>query len=677
MARESRRRPAFRSARLVALFVLVGPIVSAQVATDVSVRNLLVGERMTYVVTVDHEEPEDVNAPEIEFAGLRRIDGPSVRPISVQIQAGRGRAVEVRYVFEAVTPGRYVLPEVQLLVAGQVFRSSERVIEIGAGRARDAVPFLARWSEPPGPLVVGQTVSVALEIYNAADFVYPSAVSIGAVQGAIVEEVEGIGGIARRRVDGVTLHTIPVAVFLVTPTRAGTLTLPAADIAAGPLTARAAAVSVAVSQAPPEIDTTGAVGTFVHDVTVGSSSLATGDTTRVIQRVSGVGNLGFLELPAMRFEGLEVVERQVESVLVPVSGGYSGHVSESVVVRARTDGPYRISVDPFVWYDPARRSVVRATARAIAIEARSTRQLSVEGSVAEPIALLSREEIAAVHRETWHENPLLFGWLVPGLLVLVVARIWKPRKPHVLLLIVASFALTDSLPQSLPWERIDRGLRLYDDGNLAMAIHEFEHASRSAPESAGIQYNLAVLYFIAGETARSVYAARESVRFAPDVAWSRELLARIEHASGLVRTVPPPHVAHPNIFFVTLVGAVNALLIAIGLFGRRRRSLVILAWLVAGIVSAGSLAGLIVTTAHQNSQLAVLRSDYTMKRIPDVASDGWLEISRGSAVRVVSQHGGFVLVRTALELEGWIEVAEVLWVGNPAHDLVRYRSHDL
>ena len=677
MVRESRRRPALRSARLVALIVLVGPLVTAQVTTDVSARNLLVGERLTYVVTVGHEEPEDVSAPEIEFEGLRRIEGPSVRPVSVQIQTGRGRAVEVRYVFEAVTPGRYVLPEVPLLVAGQVFLTSERVIEIGVGRVRDAVPFLARWSQPPEPLVQGQTVTVALEIYNAADFVYPSAVSIGAVQGAIVEEVEGIGGIARRHVDGVTLHTIPVAVFLVTPTREGTLTLPTADIAAGPLTARAASVSVAVTQAPVEIDASGAVGAFHHDVSVASSSLATGDTTRVTQRVTGVGNLGFLELPAIRFEGLEVLERQVDSVMVAVSGGYSGHVSETVVVRAGSDGPYRISVEPFVWYDPIRRSVFRVGARTIPIDVRSTRQLSVEGSTAEPIALLSREQIASIHRETWHENPFLFGWIVPGLLVLVIARVWKPRKSHALLLIVASFVLTDSQPQSLPWERIDRGLRLYDDGNLAMAIHEFEHASRSAPESAGIQYNLAVLYFVAGETARSVYAARESVRFAPDVAWPRELLARIENASGLARTVPPPHVAHPNYFFVMLVVAVNALLIAIALLGRRRRSLVILAWLIAGIVSAGSLTGLIVTTAQQSGQLAVVRSDYTMKRIPDAASDGWLAISHGSAVRVVSRHEGYALVRTALELEGWIEVSELLWAGNPAHELVRYRSHDL
>ncbi|MFP4408819.1 MAG: hypothetical protein ACLFPW_09890, partial [Spirochaetaceae bacterium] len=52
-----------------------------------------------------------------------------------------------------------------------------------------------------------------------------------------------------------------------------------------------------------------------------------------------------------------------------------------------------------------------------------------------------------------------------------------------------------------------------------------------------------------------------------------------------------------------------------------------------------------------------------MLRIPEPDADTWLTLPQGTAVEVELRHQEFVLVRTGLGVEGWLEAEELLLGG--------------
>jgi hypothetical protein len=91
-------------------------------------------------------------------------------------------------------------------------------------------------------------------------------------------------------------------------------------------------------------------------------------------------------------------------------------------------------------------------------------------------------------------------------------------------------------------------------------------------------------------------------------------------------------------------------------------------------VVVASIGGLAITARYFNEQLGVVRTEYDMRRIPESGADGWLVLPAGTAVEVMATQSGFALVQTALGLQGWIPIEELLWPENPMIDLIRYRG---
>ena len=677
MVCQSRVRRHIAPAGLVVLLLGLGLGAHAQVTTELSDRSIAVGERVSYVITIDHEEPTDVEVSSPEFSGLRVVDGPTVRPVSLLAGTERQRAVEVRFTLEAVAPGRYVLPELPVSVAGQPYLTSPRLLEIGERTNRSRVPFLARWSGPTRPLSVGEARAYSLEIYNVPDYLYPSSISLSPPRNAIFEEVQGLGTIDQYVVDGVTLYAIPVAVFMVTASAPGTLLLPEAGITAGALDAVAPSIRVDVRELPEPVESSGAVGEFTYAVALEPSSLLRSESTELRIRVAGNGNLHFLGLPEPEIEGFQIERDETASSLTPHQYGYSGYVERTLTLRPGPDGPYRIAPGVLLYLDPSRAEIVRRTAAVPApVVLDSNLPVSQAGERA-TIAILDRDELAAMERRVWYRDPLSYGWFAPGLLVLIASRIWRRRDVvTVLLLVCASFLSLGATSSRLPWSDLDRGYRRYEERNLPAAISAFERASRIVPDSPGVNHNLSILYFEVGDIPRSVLAAREAIRLAPFSARSRELLDTVERSTGIDRTVPPPHLFHPDFFFLLSAVLVNALLIGLS-FKAGKRAWVVIARILFVLMIAGAATGLILTAIQHEQQLGVVRGSITLRRIPDPGSGGWLPVVSGSAVRVLARTGDSLLVQTVLGLEGWIDLDDLFWRPVPAFSIVRYRGFGL
>lgn len=679
MVRESRNRIARSPSRLVVgLLLLASGVGHAQVQVELSHRALSVGEQLTYDIQIDYEEPDDVVVPEVVFPGFRLVEGPNVRPATRVSVDQRTRVVEIRLGFEAVEPGRYVLDPVLIEVAGQVFQTPVKLVEVSQQGARDQVPFLARWVVPEDPLFVGESRAVSLEIYNADEFVYPSEIAVQAPAQAIIEEVQGLGSIGQAVVDGVTLYEIPVAVFMVTPSAAGSIRMESAQVEWEGLTSTAPSVSMTVVDAPLAIAASGAVGRFSLSASVDGSTISATETVVLTVRLEGAGNLHFLQLPGITVDGFRVESEERDERLTPVDIGYSGYIEDRLTLRPIGAGTGRVTIDHFAHFDRSLNRVVRTRIPGFEVQITPVKEPVTDEGPEFSFELLRSEQIASVEPGNWYRNPMSYGLFVPGLLVLLVMRIWKRRSSQASLIALAAFVFVAAASDYLPWTEINRALELYDAGDLTGAIHAFEDTSRRAPESPGIQHNLAVLYYQKGDIGRSVYAAREAVRLNPSSGRIRDTQQLIERAAGLDRSVPARHIVHPDLVFGVLAGVVNLFCVLLAFLGRpkglRRAGLLAIGQILLGVIAVALIIGLVMAASIHQDQVGVVLEELSLRRIPSHAAESWLNLGPGTAVDLITQKDGFVLVRTDLGLEGWVNMDSILWPRNPAISVLRYRA---
>jgi hypothetical protein len=678
MVCKPRRRNSGPGRGLVAVLLLVASAAHGQVSLRLSESSVAVGERISCTIVLDHEEPGDVSVPTLSLPGFRLVDGPGIRPRSRISQDQRSRVVEVTFTLEAVEAGRRVLPPIAIQVAGQVFATPERLVEVGERGNRERVPFLARWVVPDEALIVGETRAVYLEIYNADEFLYPSEITVSSPAQSIFEEVQGLGRNARTTVDGVDLYTIPVAVFLLTPSTAGVVQMSPATVEWEGLVATAPAASLAVSGAPEEIVSTGAVGTFDLTAAVDVTTVAATETVTLSLRLEGVGNLHYLQMPDITLDGLTLDSERRSERLDPVESGYTGYVEHTLVLRPTASGTARITVDQFAYFDPERRTVGRIQVPGVNVEITPVKVL--DGIVPEEytFALLDAEGIMSVEPSNWHRRTITFLFFLPGLLVALLVRLGGRRSATLTSIVLLTTFLIGATSESLPWAAINLGLERDAEGDLDGSLVAFEAAALTAPDSPGIQHNLAVLYFRAGDMGRSVYSAREAVRLNPRARPIRTMQSLVETAAGIENSVPVAHYFHPDHAYIVLAALVNVFCL---LFAFRSRGgmtgksgLVAIGRILTGLLLLGSAVAFVLVLGAYGRQSAVVLEPLSLRRIPSASAESWLDLPAGTAVDVVSRKDDFVLVRTELELEGWASNASLLWPGNPEMGKIRYRQ---
>ncbi|MCK4516694.1 MAG: BatD family protein, partial [Spirochaetaceae bacterium] len=514
-----------------------------------------------------------------------------------------------------------------------------------------------------------------LEIYNADEFVYPSEISVQAPTQAIFEEVQGLGSIGQSVVDGVTLYEIPVAVFMVTPSAAGSIRMESARVEWEGLTATAPSVSLIVVDAPPAIAASGAVGKFSLSASVDSSTISATEIVLLTVRLDGVGNLHFLQLPEITVDGFRIESEERDERLTPIDIGYSGYIEDRFTLRPIGAGTGRVTIDRFAHFDRSLNRVVRTEMPGFEVQITPVKEPVTDEEPEFSFELLRSGQIASVEARNWYRNPMSYGLFTPGLLILLALRIWKRRGSKIALVALAAFLFVAAASDNLPWTEINRGLELYDADDLTSAIHAFEDASRRAPESPGIQHNLAVLYYQQGDIGRSVYAAREAVRLNPSSGRIRDTQLLIERAAGLERSIPPRHIVHPDLIFGTLAGVVNLFFILLAFLGKpkglRRAGLLAIGQILLGVIIVALIIGLAMAASVQKDQVGVVLAELSLRRIPSQMAESWLNLPAGTAVDLITQKDGFVLVRTNLGLEGWVNMNAILWPRNPAISVLR------
>jgi hypothetical protein len=169
-------------------------------------------------------------------------------------------------------------------------------------------------------------------------------------------------------------------------------------------------------------------------------------------------------------------------------------------------------------------------------------------------------------------------------------------------------------------------------------------------------------YFQAHRYGEAIYYLNNAIRFDPTNRVMRQTLAWMEQRLSLTRQIEPPWSVNPDLMLIIVAILFNltCVLLAISGAGKGGRYVIVLVFAVLLTLAAGG--GLVYSISTQNDEIGVVGRDAgNLLKIPRPDATSWLELPRGTTVRILLDSNNFYLVRTGYGVEGWLPAEDVLY----------------
>ncbi len=633
---------------------------SAAVPTSVMPPRVAEGNRFSIMVEIEPVDAALVEVVEPEYpAALGRVGG--VQVTTRDARSAELRSTQVRLDFQGNQAGRWIIDPLTIVTPQREYVTRPTLVEIALRNQPDLVPFDIEWRVHSDTVVEGQSVAVTLDMIRVTEVTFPDQISVQPPSGALFEEAPGVGEIESTRYGDIELFRVPVASYLLTPSASGALTLPPAEIAAFGLSRRAAALNLSVEPLPEGTGDTGAVGSFRFSSHIDHAEIGQDETVEVRMLLQGVGNLGFLQFPSVSAEGLVVSDSESSERFLSGPRGYVGARTQTIRLRPTAAGDFRISVAPFVWYDPESRTIHREAARTFPVRV-------VDRSEAVPVEppqlpqLLSAEQIRRVSTLDLFRLPGTYLTTMPGLImVTVVIYVRRRRRESIALFSVVLLLGAGMLIPAPDTEQLARVAEHYQQGEWAEAYEVSQQLLQQAADHPGLLYNAAVTAFAADHHARSVFLLRRALVMRPLFQQARETLAVVEDELGLNRQYALRRSVHPDAPLIASLILFYVLAVLVVIPAERRKAGYAISVIVALLCLGGSLATFGYALYARQEPLAIVGPDAAeLRRIPEQEAETWLTLPPGTAVHPLASRENHTLIRTGYGLDGWMLAEHLL-----------------
>ncbi len=606
----------------------------------------------------------------------------------------------VSYTMRARRPGRYLLDGFLVGLAGKVVSTRETPIQVLEPLPEEANTPVVSWELTRREALVGETISLHLVLVRWDELRLPERIEVEPPPATRFERYPGAEAIGEQVGSAGRGYRIPLASYLLTPTRAGRIIVAPARVtlatAAGSTTLESEAVRVAVREPPPEIAASGAIGSLSAQARIERRPHPDGVEVTVAISVEGSGNHRFVTLPVPRADGMTPLDHELRDELVAQDSGYTGQVVALHRYLATAPGRYRIEVPEFVSFDSRAGTVRRDPGLTRVIE------LAAPGAAATapappPLALDRMGWLRC--GPPWHaaRSYLL---LLPGPLVGGCLALARKRRPAALAAAsIAAAAATAAAVAPATGAPPEAALRAAAAAERAYLRHDYAAAEagyRAARDQLGchpalISYNLALAELGRGDAAGAVGWLREALRRAPLDRRYRVLLGQVERGAGLETQHRPAPFAPPAVPFHALLLVAGCVVAVAGhhpvgkrLLRRLRRRLparmqgaerreapppaslpgrtgALLAVLLAAAVLVAAVFGLALV---DQARTIVVVGDTELRRIPRRDAAPWMALPAGTTLEVRGEHGEHLLVRTGYGLDAWVSRGAVRDLGS-------------
>ena len=688
--RENRRRHDYRrlvATSLLCVIYLTALPISAQ-EVDLVFRNNPVGVRDTIILNlfVDHPVVEEVSVEKLELPeSVTLLTGPSRRPYA---SGSSPDQVRINYTFRAETSGRKIIPEIHIRIVDRIVKTEPTLLEVGLYQNRRIyMPLQTSWQIPAGEILVGQATPVLITIDDLTEIPLTTDFAVGVPKDALLEEVPGLGEIRETSVGDIVLYQVPVASFLLTPSRSGRVTLPSATVFALDLQSKTGTLALEVKALPDELVETGAIGDFIFSAHIKRSGLANGSPASGVEldpagrlqfaegeefvlhiRVEGVGNLNYLRIPEPSLEGAMVLDSVELSEMSNEEAGYRGWREVTYRIVAGAPGIHALRFLRFAWLNPKSGNIIQFDHPPLVIEVKAHSRISSSSDDAaldgedEKFEPMSVEQVLRLRPHSVYANPLHYLWLLPlpiGFTILLVLK----RSGVILAtaMILLSAVNVGSVPDT---GALQRGIEEYESEDYQSALASFKQALPSQRDYAGVHYNIALAEYRLENFGSGITFSRSAVKLRP---MNRELwsfMRFLNREAGHEDLVAPSIGLHPDVPFFFLVFGIAASFSCLILLLVRSRGGVVIAFVLTSLLALTS-GGLLAYTVTKNNQLTgiVYQTEAEARRIPRAEASEWFSFLEGQSLRVLDETESYYLVETAFNLKAWIEKGVIVFDG--------------
>ena|GEM_PF-3276730 len=668
MAIQRRNRPAAGYTRLVAgfLFLVVFHATAQDTATEeltgpVSLVSPVVirvpeGETVDIIQALDGVDLDSVTiSGPVLPEGILIDDGPFL--------LGLGRSasrIETR--LETTRPGRFIVPAPTVTVQGVPYPGSETLVEVFSEGDPSLIPYSARWRSLAAAIVEGQSVPLVLELYLIDQFTYPESISVRSPGEGLFEEVVGLGGVTTVVFGDIELFQIPVASFVFTPSNAGSVTIPGAQISGMGFKIQTDDLVLSVADLPGETRPHNGVGRFSVDVSVEQAQVSVGDSVEVVIGIDGTGNIPALRMPEVRTIGLVEVDSYEESRVEPDTDDFLGYRgTRTITNRFEVTGEEEsvvIAIEPFIYFDPIDRQYRTIEGTEVRLEVITEKPVV---DVPLDFPLYTIEELqdpiwTQLYRISW----VYVVFLVP-LVIRVGMEFARRRKSGIVpILSVVVLLVSAGIRPDLNIHRLERAQELVELGEFSTAGVLYDFEIQDHPDHAGLRRNRAVLALRSDRPSVTVYNLRKALRLRPANTGFRAELQAVQDLYQLNQQFHIPMVPRTDLWLV--IGFVIwVVLWFLSLIPARAiRAIATFVVVLTGLVVAGT--GVWSVTVTDMPEATVL-DDVVIRRIPDSQARPWVTVEGATTVMVELGYDQFYLIRTRSGVEGWVPTSAVLFEG--------------
>jgi hypothetical protein len=612
--------------------------------------------------------------------GLYYLSDPQTELVTEGKSIGKTR---VSVTLRAFKRGIYLLTPftVKVLSAGQDLVLDPLILSVlHPDEKNHKYPIDVQWAAVfPDRLYVGQPLYLVLLLKNTREILVPDSIRLPAPETGVLEQESYSPPIESVLVGPLKLYSIPVAVWVFTPSEPGRVVIPGSQVQLGSLRRETPPVNLDVLALPPGLEDSGAIGNFNAQLKTDSDVLETGEYLTVSVMVEGSGNLHYLKMPEpviIPQNGMKFISISEENRMTPVKMGYTGTRTIHYRYQSLESGAYQISLKPFSFMSPDTGSIQSVTSKTVMVNVGDNSEPldQQENQVSALMVPLAGTQLPFYSLRFDHKNPYLFLFLLPGVLLIIFFYLERwgikgqtLRILYSIFMILITVVFISSLGVHFLMVRhpaavtLEKGNTAFHEKNLDEALFYYQEAESLEPDNPALLYNLGLAYHEKGDMAAAIFYLRKAMVFRTWDARFSGLLDEMEKEQSLVTDSVPVAGLIPEVFLIVSIVCLNLFFIMIYFYLKSGKIRMALTGLFNLILSLALITGFISAVIRNNLSFAVVRNTGTdMKKAPSPTASHWLEIKKGMTVHIIADIGDYILVKTIYGVEGWVR-KEDLW----------------
>jgi len=618
------------------------------------------GDRFSIDFFIDYEDMNSVFIePPVLPVGISLSKGPYKRPYWLQKPDGTSRKKTlITYTYTTSKEGRFDIQPFSITLGESLFKTKPSIIRVGLYKNRELyMPYNLNWSFNSASVYEGQAIPAVLEVRDLEEVLFFNDVLVSPPDGGFIEPVNNLGQVDVRVIGEVSLYTIPVRGFVITPSSAGKMKIPPSSVTSRGITSTSKTVFLDILEIPAEISKTGAIGEFITSIWLEDTNLERNENIELHVRIEGTGNLNYFQLQAPTGKDLTLVNTLEISDYSPSSAGYTGSRETVYTYISDSSGDKNLIIPAFPFFNPKTNIVSKGGIRTISFNIKEDLNISIDNTVEAVFPFSPKRVDSGRFSSTGrYKDPSSYLWLLPGPLVLLIFFL-TGRKKIILGVSIIFIAASGQINTN---STVDLAIDKYEIGEYQKSVEIFLEARNELPDNSYLSYNLALANYQIGDYGKSVYYARDAFYHDPLNKEYRNLVDFIEQKGAIIYPIGLSFNLYPDAFLFLIMILVNIASFIGVIYLVKKRAVYFIVSVLLFALSVLMVGGLGFSIIQKDRQVGIIQEQVSVKKIPLSEAETVIEMNPGESVLVKGYSDNFLFINTGTGIKGWIDSSNLM-----------------